>query len=414
MSPPPLNVEQRALTLRRVVGLRWLTCAVFVVAVLVAPGWLAVVLPSGRVLAILGLLAGFNLLAMWRLRRGARPQDLELFSQFSVDLVGLTGLLFLTGGAANPLISLYLPPLAVAATVLPGRFVAALTLASAVGYTLLHFHAMPLAIPDVQQAVNLHLAGMWLTFILSAILISTYVARMTASARARDAALAAARERALQDARVVALGGLAAGAAHELGTPLATMALLAGELEQDSSLSAGALRDVSLLRSQIELCKRILSGLAQRAGAARNEQSVAIGAVQWVARLLNRWQALRPTARWRLDAPEGTGQPSIAADSALDQALLNLLNNAADACAQPVEVAIRWSASTLAVEIRDHGPGFGDSVLAAAGREPVASTKGGAGIGLLLARTAIERSGGRLRLANAPDGGAIVGIEFPR
>jgi signal transduction histidine kinase len=130
-------------------------------------------------------------------------------------------------------------------------------------------------VADAERAARLHLAGMWLTFVVSAAMIAWFVARMTASIRERDSRLAAAREQALRDERVVALGALAAGAAHELGTPLATMAVLVGELEHDPSLDADARADLALVREQVALCKGIISGMAatQRRGAPESLQA---------------------------------------------------------------------------------------------------------------------------------------------
>jgi two-component system sensor histidine kinase RegB len=124
---------------------------------------------------------------------------------------------------------------------------------------------IPLPMPDASRATRLHLIGMWLTFAVSAVMIAWFVVRMTRLIRERDAELAAAREQALRDERVMAMGTLAAGAAHELGTPLATMALIAGELANDPALNQAAQEDIALLRQQIGVCKKIITGLTRRA-----------------------------------------------------------------------------------------------------------------------------------------------------
>jgi two-component system sensor histidine kinase RegB len=189
----------------------------------------------------------------------------ELFGQLCVDLMALAVLLYLSGGAANPLISLLLIPVAVAALSLPGRLTAAVTVLAVAIYSLLTWFYLPLSVGDAERAARLHLAGMWLTFVVSAAMIAWFVARMTASIRERDRRLAAAREQALRDERVVALGALAAGAAHELGTPLATIAVLVGELEREPALDADARADLALVREQVALCKGIISGMANAA-----------------------------------------------------------------------------------------------------------------------------------------------------
>lgn len=150
------------------------------------------------------------------------------------------------------------------------------------------------------RATRLHLLGMWLTFVVSAAMLAGFVVRMTLI-RERDAELAAAREQALRDERIMAIGTLAAGAAHELGTPLGTMALLAGELARDPQLPAAAREDVALLRQQIGICKEIIGGLARRAGAERLENTDIQPVDRWLSTLRQRWHALRPQAASRLE-----------------------------------------------------------------------------------------------------------------
>ncbi|MBS3936238.1 MAG: sensor histidine kinase, partial [Sulfuritalea sp.] len=222
---------------RRIVLLRWWLIGALALAVLAAPTFLAIALPLAPLLALLLLLAAYNLVTRWRAGAdGFHAGDLA--GQLAVDLVAMGAMLYLTGGATNPLISLLLLPVAVAALALPASWAAALAALAVAIYSLLMFHALPLPVEDAQRAMQLHLGGMWLTFAVSVALLVWFVTRMTASLRARDMALAAAREEALRDAQVVALGQLAAGAAHELGTPLATMNVLAGELSAAARLPA--------------------------------------------------------------------------------------------------------------------------------------------------------------------------------
>jgi two-component system sensor histidine kinase RegB len=185
-----------------------------------------------------------------------------------VDLVALAILLYLSGGAANPLISFLLVPVAVAALSMPGRLTAVVALLAIAIYSLAHVGVyLPLPVADAERGARLHLGGMWLTFVVSATMIAWFVARMTASIHERDSRLAAAREQALRDERVVALGALAAGAAHELGTPLATMAVVIGELEQEPCLDADARTDLAWSGSRSP-CARESSATWRRAAAA--------------------------------------------------------------------------------------------------------------------------------------------------
>ncbi len=398
---------------RRAVILRWWLLAAVTLAVLSAPTFLDIALPQAPMFMVLALMAAFNAYVQWRAVGDEPVSASELFGQLCVDLAALAILLYLSGGAANPLISFLLVPVAVAALSLPGTLTAAIALLAIALYSLLMWQYLPLPVADAARATRLHLAGMWLTFVVSATMIAWFVARMTASIRERDNRLAAAREQALRDERMVALGALAAGAAHELGTPLATMAVLVGELEQDAGLDAATREDLALVREQIALCKGIISGMAARAGTVRPEQVQMQDARAWLEGVRARWHTLRPRASSRLTLAGGAGVPRIVTEATLEQALVNVLNNAADASSGEIDIELGWDAAGLRIAVRDEGPGFPVQVLRQAGREPLATRNGGAGIGLLLAFSAIERLGGRIALDNPAEGGARVSIELP-
>jgi two-component system sensor histidine kinase RegB len=364
-------------------------------------------------LAIIALLAGFNLATRRRLTRGGAVTDSELFAQLGVDITALTLLLFFSGGGANPLVSLYLPTIAIAAVVLPGRFAWCVVALSVAAYSLLVFWNIPLPVADAERATRLHLAGMWLIFVASAALIAWFVARMAAAIRSRDLQLAAAREEALRNERVIALGSLAAGAAHELGTPLATMAILAGELGRNAGLPPETQEDLALLRQQVEHCKGIITGLAARAGQARAEGGGAVALDHWLEQVIARWRQLRPHAAAKVSLHGTATPPRIVGEATLEQALLNLFNNAADADGGEVDIDADWDDECLRIEIGDRGPGFDEKVLLQAGRDFITTRAEGAGIGLFLAHAAVERLGGRIVLAGREGGGAITRIELP-
>lgn len=413
MTTAPARLEKGAEPLRRLLMMRWLAVAGQLALIAGAQPLLEIELPLAPMLAIVALLAGFNVATHWRLRRGGGVPDGELFAQLCVDITALTLLLFFSGGAANPLVSLYLPSIAIAAVVLPGRFAWGVVLLGVSAYSLLVFVNIPLPVADAERATRLHLAGMWLIFVASAALIAWFVARMAAAIRSRDRELAAAREEALRNERVVALGSLAAGAAHELGTPLATMAILAGELQRNAALDVGIREDLALLREQVEHCKGIITGLAARAGQTRAEGGGAIGLDDWLEQAIARWRRLRPHAGAKVSLHGTAPAPRVVGEATLEQALLNLFNNAADASEGEIEIEATWDAAHLHLEIRDRGPGFDENVLLAAGQAFVTTRAEGTGIGLFLAHAAVERLGGRIALANRAGGGAVTRVELP-
>ncbi len=401
------------LDLRRTVILRWWLLAAVAIAVSSAPTLLGIALPQRPMFAVVGLMAGFNGYVQWSARTNESVGTGELFGQLCVDLVALAILLYLSGGAANPLISFLLVPVAVAALSLPGTLAAAVALIAVGLYSLLMWAFLPLFVGDAERAARLHLAGMWLTFVVSATMIAWFVARMTASIRERDRRLAAAHEQALRDERMVALGALAAGAAHELGTPLATIAVVVGELEREAFQNAEVHADLALVREQVDICKGIISGMAARAGAQRPEQLQVQDAGAWLQGVRARWHAMRPRASSRLRLEDAASSPRITTEATLEQAVVNLLNNAADASDAEIDISLARDAARLRIVITDGGPGFSDEVLRQAGRVPLPARGGGAGIGLLLAFSAVERMGGRIVLDNVSAGGGRASIELP-
>ena len=400
--------------LRRLVAGRWVVLALLALAVMIAPATFDIPLPQAPLLAVVAVAGLINSVIQWRVLKSTTATPWELFSQLLIDMAVLGAVVFFSGGATNPLVSLLLPPVAIAALTLPTRCVAAITALAIGAYTLLLFFYIPLPIADASRATRLHLGGMWLVFALSSLLIAGFAVHMTRLIRQRDAELAAAREQALRDERIMAMGTLAAGAAHELGTPLATMALLAGELANDSDLGEAAREDIALLRQQIAVCKGIITGLSRRAGAERLDNTEQLAADRWLESLRQHWHAIRPQAGSRLILGSDGDVPTLPADPRLEQALLNLLNNAANATAAPIEIRLSWGSDSLCIDIRDRGPGFPAAVLARAGLASFPAHAQGSGVGLMLTRSAIEQLGGRLTLINPEDGGALARIELPR
>jgi two-component system sensor histidine kinase RegB len=399
--------------LRRLISLRWLALAGLGVLILISPGVLAIPLPQSPMWVILALAGLLNALTDWRTRRARSATPGDLFGHLLIDVSALGALCFFSGGATNPLISLLLLPVAIAALTLPTRCVAAIGLTATIVYSLLMLYFIPLPINDASRATQLHLIGMWLTFVVSALMIAWLVVRMTGQIRERDAQLAAAREQALRDERILAIGTLAAGAAHELGTPLGTMALLAGELSKEPGLSAAIQDDLALMRQQIQVCKGIITRLAHRAGADRLENPLLQPLDHWLDTLRQQWHSSRPDAASQLDLRGALPAPLISSDPRLQQAVLNLLNNAADASPQPITISLDWNPAGIIIEVRDRGPGFPAAVLERGGEVSFPPHAQGTGIGLVLTRSALLQLGGRLTLSNPDEGGASARIDLP-
>ena len=398
--------------LRRLLGLRAITLAGLGLALWFVVVRLGMPLPVAPLAGVLTGMLVISLTTLWRLRCAWPVQDRELFGQLLLDVASLTALFYFSGGSANPFVVLYLLPLAIAAAALPAPYVWGMAGVTTVCYTALLAWHVPL--PHGAQAhdadFGVHVLGMWLGFVLSATLIAWFAVKMAATVRDRDRTLAALRENALRHERVLALGTLATGAAHELGTPLSTMAVLVKDIAPEQGISAGKL---GILRTQIARCKEILASLSAAAGQVRAESGQSLALDVWLRELTERWLALRPgvSANQRL---EGTQPPPrVVAELTLAQAITNILNNAADASPESVEIDARWNADELVLEIADRGVGLAPEVQASAGAPFLTTKSDGLGLGLFLAYTTFSRFGGDVRLMQREGGGVLCRLTLP-
>lgn len=410
------EIQAGDVRLRRLFWLRNISVAGQVLAIVVVHALFGIELPLIALALVIGVLMVVNVATAWRLTGSKATGDLELFGQLAADVLLLTAALYLTGGATNPFVSLYLLPLVVAATILPVRHALAMAALTASTYSLLMFWYRPLAQVHIHQsdAFGLHVLGMWFNFMISAGLIAFFVARMAVSLRERERELANARERALRDEHLVTLGTFAVGAAHELSTPLSSIAVLVQELDGAGASDLDARRDIATLRTQVDVCKRILSDLVDRAGRARSEGARLRSLSEWVDEAATRFRVLRPTVTLRVVHARAGSGPLVAAEETAVQALVSLLNNAADASPDEVELFCDWNEQGVALEIRDRGPGITAAAVQRAGRVAFSDKSGrGMGYGLLLANAAIERLGGQLDYSNRADGGAVIRVRLP-
>jgi two-component system sensor histidine kinase RegB len=401
--------------LRRLFLLRGIAIAGQAAAVALAVGWFETALPVAAMVAVILALCAVNARTWWRLQRPEPVGERELFLELLADVAALTALLYLSGGSTNPFVSLYLLPLSIAATALAPRYAWGMAALTSACYSALMFFYQPVGDEHAMHgsSFNLHVLGMWVNFLVSAVLITAFVGSMSASIRARDRELAAARERALRDEQVLALGTFAAGAAHELGTPLATIAVLAREMEQEYTDAPRLGEDLALLRAQVENCKRIITDLTAAAGQARAGDARRQSVEEFLREVLDRWSLIRPQVQPRMHCQGAGPAPDIVGEETVRQTLINILNNAADASPHDVEIEGRWDAADLTIEVRDRGAGPSADAAARAGRTPFSTKSEGRGIGLLLANATIERLGGSVTLFNRDGGGGCTRIQLP-
>ena len=414
-APTAATTDSGQQSLKRLSALRWGALAAMSLTLVLARLWLDLDLPLVELSVIIVTSGLLNLRAAWRARAGTAVGEREIFGHLLADTATLAAVLYFSGGWANPFVSMFLLPLVVAATILTPRHAWYMAGATLAAYTGLGFFFRPL--PHMHHGLagdfDLHVLGMWVSFVLAAGAIAYFVVRMAASLRERDRELAQAREKALRDQHVLTLGTMAAGAAHQLGTPLSTMAVMLQELGRDRADDATLATDLALLRRQVDACKAIISDLVASAGQSRSEG----GNVQPLDAVLeaaaDNWRVLRPgvEVEVRLEGPRPA--PLILADRSVSQTLTTLLDNAADASPEGIVLQARWTAIDLCVEITDRGAGVRPEILDVAGRAPHSTKGAGRGVGLLIANAALERLGGRVTLSNRQGGGARTTMELP-
>lgn len=406
-----------AINLQRLVALRTIALLVQTAMVSIAVRALDILLPIGPIAVLLLSGAVINALTWLRLRRRWPVRDLELFAHLVLDALLLTPLLYFSGGSTNPFAPLYLLPLTLTAAALSWRFTWPMLILTTACYSLLLFFYVPLVHrhrgveAHVLDDFRVHVIGTWLGFLLSGVLIAFFAVRMRETVRERDSLRARMREQELRHERMLALGTFAAGAAHELGTPLATIAVVAKELLRTDARDAQRLQ---ILRAQVDRCKDILASLAAAVGQSRAESGGACMLDRYLSELIDRWRNAHPHVEAHVRLQGSVAAPRIVADLTLGQALLNVLNNAAEA-SNWVGVEARWDEAALSLEVVDRGGGFAPHVLEHVG-EPFFTTKepgSGMGLGLFLARSTLERFGGHLLLANRAEGGALCRIRLP-
>ncbi len=398
--------------------LRWGAFSGQILTILAARTLLNAALPLPHLAAIIAAEVATHLLALWVARRRTHLPELAVVALMIIDLVGLTALLYLTGGPYNPFNFLYLVYIALGSVVLRPRWTALLAALAAALYGALFFGYVPLRFaPHARfDAMQLHVEGMWVGFVIAAAFIVYFVARVRTLLEQREAELADARQTAARAAQLAALGTLAAGAAHELGSPLATIAIAAEELEltlREDGPPQDLLDDVHLIQSEVRRCRSVLDQLAVDAGhgAGAARETTTLGALTDALLASDRYHAIPR----RIDAPD---TPLTTFPRLITQALRGVLDNAllASPPDAPPELRAELQAHTFTLTVTDRGPGMTPDVLERAA-DPFFTTRPtgrGMGLGLFLARTIIERLGGELHIDSAPTHGTTVRATLPR
>jgi two-component system, sensor histidine kinase RegB len=401
--------------LRQLMLLRNVAIAGETAAIVLVDRVLEIPLPIPGLAPIVGCLALFNAATFWRLRRPRPVTDQELFGQIVVDIGALTALLYTGGGAGSPFTGLFLVPVTIAAASLRWQYAFAVVLVTLACYSLLLYFRLPLAGElTAHENDRLMIVGMWVSYLVSAGLIAYFVVSVAELLRRQTRTLAEDAQRDVTRDYLMRVGALAAGAAHEIRSPLATMAVLVKELQQQYDGRLKLNENLRMMSEQIEACRRLLSELVTGHDADSAGGIPARPVDDFLEDVVRRWRLFRPgvklVCRWNGSRP----LPEVCAERSLEHAIVNLLNNAADASPDSVQFVCRWSPETLRIVVQDRGPGFPAELGGMLGELSLSTKRDkGTGIGLLLAKTAIRRAGGTLMLSNRSGGGARAEVVLP-
>lgn len=422
LAPVALGRDARRLKLDTLVGLRWLAVIGQCAAVAFVHFQLGYRLPFGLCLAAIGISAVLNVWLRARRPASHRLSDDGATGILAFDILQLAFLLYLTGGLQNPFSILFLAPVLISATALPPQRTIALgVLAIASATALVAWHKkLPWSGEGVLELPFPYVAGIWTAILLGIAFTGVFAYRVAEEARQLGEALVATEFVLAREQHLSQLDGLAAAAAHELGTPLATIRLVAKELDLQAAPGSSMAEDIGLLRQEVERCRVILSKLTSLGeGDGGFLSAMSLGhLVEEVTGPRHGFDVAVEVSR------EGEGREPVCRRSpGLIYGLGNLVDNAADFAETGIWVEARWSEDEVSIEIRDDGPGFAPDVLLRVG-EPYVTTRGpgrdregsGLGLGLFIAKTLIERSGAQLLLSNVqpPGRGARARIVWQR
>ncbi len=420
--------------------LRNLMLFAVVISVFIAVHGLGITLPMNQLWLTIFAMSILNLYTWLRLRTPEPVTEHEIFSQICMDVLALAYLLYLTGGASNPIIWVFLLPLIVTAIMLPQAYAWNMVIITSCVYTVLIAYNVPLPalapqmhhemsdmsaemslqmqLLEDRRLFNLHVFGMWFGFVFSAGLVAFFVVALAKTLKERERSLADARESALRDERVVSLGTLAASAAHDMGTPLGTIAILAHEMEEDlpEHRYPELHQKLKIMQKQVDRCKQALSVMSASAGEMRAESGKVMLVSEYIDEVLNQWRTHKAATKLKLFVPPTVEmQARIIAERTVTHSIINILNNAAEATQDElgIEFHADWTDHHLTLKIRDFGPGLPPELIDFAGQQPVKSNKQGMGVGLFLTYTTIKRLGGTIVFNNLESGGACVEIGLP-
>ena len=406
------------ISLRTLVPIRWVAVAGQALTILIVHYGLGYRLPLVPALGVVGGSVVLNVALILLRQAAARLGERDAALCLGYDILQLAILLYLTGGLQNPFSTLILAPVTVAATILSRRPVIALSILAVAATSMLALWHMPLPWRTEPLVFPPELVlGIWVALVLATVFIGSYTWSVAQEARRLRDAVAATQLALAREQRISAVGALAAAAAHELGSPLATIAVVARELAHDLPADSPHSDDAALLLSQSERCRKILAELARQPehDGGSPYTRLPISALVETAGTMHQHEGVKLI--FATAGQPGPEEPLVRRSPEIMHGLNNLVQNAVQFARREVSVTTFWDEATVTVEVADDGPGFPLHLLGRLG-EPYISTRAGAGdhmgLGIFIAQSLLERSGAELIFDNLPEGGAHVAISWNR
>jgi two-component system sensor histidine kinase RegB len=403
--------------MEQLIELRWIAVLGQVATISLVHYGLEIPLPLGGMLTIALGLAAFNALSLLHLHLVREVSNAQLFVAMLVDVGMLTAQLYMSGGASNPFVFLYLLQVILGAVLLEAWSTWVIVAVAAACFAGLAIVGKPLALPpDHERGLgSLYIKGMLICFVLNASLLVIFVTRISHNLRARDERLADLRQRAAEEEHIVRMGLLASGAAHELGTPLSTLAVIMADWRRMKPFTSDPelMQEIGEMQTQVQRCKSIVSGILMSAGEARGEAPMQTTVHTFLDDLVTEWRATRPVNEFSYENRFGQDL-AIISDSAIKQMVHNVLDNALEASLSWVHLDVMREDDALVLLVRDDGLGFEPEMLERLGK-PYQSSKGrpGGGLGLFLVVNVARTLGGTVAARNRPEGGAEVTLTLP-
>lgn len=399
------------------VQLRWIAIAGQVATILFVHWGMGINLPIAAMLLVASVAAAANVVTFAALRHRTDVAHIELFLALLFDVLLLTAQLYLSGGATNPFIALYLLQVALGTVLLDRWSVWGIVLVSTLCAALLSFVYRPLGLSDALEGhlFDLHIVGTWICLTMIAVLLVLFMAPVARNLQAREAYLARLRQQAAEEEHIVRMGLLASGAAHELGTPLSQLAVVLGDWRHMPEITdhPALVEEVGEMQAAVQRCKEIVTGILLSAGEARGEAPEVTNVRTFIDGMAADWRAANPGMPLRCDfGPHD--YPRIVADPVIRQAVGNLLDNAREAGATYIDLVVGRDSHSINIAVRDNGSGFSEEMLADFGK-PYRSSKGkeGHGLGLFLVVNVVRKLGGSVSASNGADGGALILLRLP-